>query len=365
VGNTSAGYGTEGYFLKASGSSSTAPTWTNTFDTSIYSNYTITFNSGSSYGVNGIRTDANNYVYIGENSKRFNSSFINNMYGAQVLLTSNCNTGVPSYYGYLCCTTLTANRRYYLPDAGGTIALTSNLSSYLPLSGGTITGTLTCNSSFTCKGTANFYGNGIEIFYSTPFIDFHYNNSTGDHDGRIVQTATDYMEIQDTNLRTNKTISAAYFSNYGNTGTVISNNNSSNIWLQSLATVVTNVTGTAYAAIYASAFNVSSSKLIKENITPIKDENAYKLLNVNVVDFDYKESFGGTKGLTGCIAEEVLPLLPNVVNVPEDYNEEDFDESKGLKDNKILSIDYSKFVPYLIRLVQLQQQEIDELKSKI
>ena len=48
-----------------------------------------------------------------------------------------------------------------------------------------------------------------------------------------------------------------------------------------------------------------------------------------------------------------------VVTIPEDYDESEFDESKGCN-NKVLTIDYSKFVPYLIKMVQIQQKEITE-----
>lgn len=32
---------------------------------------------------------------------------------------------------------------------------------------------------------------------------------------------------------------------------------------------------------------------------------------------------------------------------------------------KVPSVDYSKFVPYFIKMVQIQQREIDELRERV
>ena len=116
----------------------------------------------------------------------------------------------------------------------------------------------------------------------------------------------------------------------------------------------------------ASAFVNQSSKLVKENIKPIDDNIAYKLLELRVVSFDYIEAVGGVKGKTGLIAEEVQKILPDCVDVPDDYNEEmvKYNLSKGNPVN-VLGIDYSHFIPYLIKLVQIQQEEINELKELV
>ncbi len=117
--------------------------------------------------------------------------------------------------------------------------------------------------------------------------------------------------------------------------------------------------------INASAFNTASSKLIKENIKPISEEEAKKLLQLNVVNYDYKYLIEG-KNKTGMIAEEVFDILPNYVHVPENYNE---DETKEKLENgefvDTMSLDYSDFVPPLIKLVQIQQKRIDDLRNEL
>lgn len=120
-----------------------------------------------------------------------------------------------------------------------------------------------------------------------------------------------------------------------------------------------NYANTGFKPMTASAFNVSSSRKVKENIEPITDEEAYKLLDVTPVSFDYISEIGGAKNQFGVIAEEVNDILPFVVNIPEDYKEDDGNYMN------VPSVDYSKFIPHLIKLVQIQEQKINDLQQEI
>lgn len=120
-----------------------------------------------------------------------------------------------------------------------------------------------------------------------------------------------------------------------------------------------NYANTGFKPMTASAFNVSSSRKVKENIEPIADEEAYKLLDVTPVSFDYISEIGGAKNQFGVIAEEVNDILPFVVNIPEDYKENDGNYMN------VPSVDYSKFIPHLIKLVQIQEQKINDLQQEI
>ena len=52
--------------------------------------------------------------------------------------------------------------------------------------------------------------------------------------------------------------------------------------------------------------------------------------------------------------------------MPEDYNEETAIEEIFEGNNiNVLGIDYSEFVPYLIKIIQIQQKEIDSLKQSL
>lgn len=125
-----------------------------------------------------------------------------------------------------------------------------------------------------------------------------------------------------------------------------------------------NYGNTAYAPVRASAFTTMSCKHTKTNVVDISEEDALKLLDIRPVNFDYVEEVGGQKDQIGVLAEDTYEVLPKVVSMPDDYVEEDFDISKGIHQS-LPSVDYAKFVPYLIKLVQIQQKEIDILKSKL
>lgn len=99
-----------------------------------------------------------------------------------------------------------------------------------------------------------------------------------------------------------------------------------------------------------------SSRKFKENINEFTDEEAKKLLIVEMVTFDYKEGITGEDeryGNRGVIAEQVEPIIPYVV------------EHETIEDEEQLRIDYRKFIPYLIKMVQIQHKEIEELKAII
>ena len=127
---------------------------------------------------------------------------------------------------------------------------------------------------------------------------------------------------------------------------------------------VGNMSLSSLMPIWASDFSTTSSRLVKENITALTEDDARKLLELTPVHFDYKDCVGGKKDQLGLIAEDVLQVIPQVVQVPDGYDESDFDEKKGLF-NDLLSLDYSKLVPHLIKMVQIQQQEIDDLKTRL
>lgn len=104
--------------------------------------------------------------------------------------------------------------------------------------------------------------------------------------------------------------------------------------------------------IVASAFNQSSSRRYKENITDMSDEEASKLDNVNIVTFDYINPKNGVNQ-AGVIAEDIYEILPNVVTMAEVDGEKVPD-----------SVDYSKFVPYLIKKVQMLEKRVSEFEGK-
>ena len=112
------------------------------------------------------------------------------------------------------------------------------------------------------------------------------------------------------------------------------------------------------------ATSASSSYRVKENIRDMTEEEAQKILDVNVVKFDYKEEFrdGQQNNQGGVIAEEVLDIIPEVVTVHPTY-----DETKAIDpaSNPSPTVDYGKFAPYLIKMVQMQQERIEALEQRL
>ena len=103
---------------------------------------------------------------------------------------------------------------------------------------------------------------------------------------------------------------------------------------------------------YGKGFSNTSSILVKENIKSLSEDKARQILLTRPVSFDYKKEFGGMKNQFGLIAEELEEILPELVQQPAD--------EKGYK-----HINYSLIIPFLIKLAQSQQKEIDQLKLQI
>ena len=91
--------------------------------------------------------------------------------------------------------------------------------------------------------------------------------------------------------------------------------------------------------------------------------NSYNSDNYSYT-FDFKEEYAPSSdweheryNQSGVIAEEVLDIYPTLVRY-SNYEEPD-------KPAIPTFVEYSHFVPYLIKMVQMQQKEIDNLKEII
>lgn len=171
-----------------------------------------------------------------------------------------------------------------------------------------------------------------------------------------------YVQISaDASGNTNMTIRSTNFKKGASSGTVDNSLVLTTSKAGAYTYAVTNPTNFR-SAIGAAA---SSSIKTKENIKDLTEDEALKLLEIRPVSFDYKQGFDIDNKYErnyGVIAEETVDIIPSVVNIPTTEGYE-FDETKGTN-QELITVDYAKFVPYLIKLVQMQQQEIDELKNR-
>ena len=115
---------------------------------------------------------------------------------------------------------------------------------------------------------------------------------------------------------------------------------------------VHNRSGTGWAMVYASSFSNQSTRTSKENFSAITEEEALNLLKIPPQHFDYIK---GEKNQSGFIAEDVEPFFPEICSYQKD-------EKTGEK--KLFGLDYSKFSPYIIKLLQVQEERIERLEGQ-
>ena len=97
----------------------------------------------------------------------------------------------------------------------------------------------------------------------------------------------------------------------------------------------------------ATAFNTSSDYRLKQDL---KDYNGLELISaIKTYDYEWKSDKTRTYGV---LAHELQEVIPQAV-----FGEKDAEEMQG--------VDYSKIVPVLVKAIQEQQKQIEELKLKI
>lgn len=257
-------------------------------------------------------------------------------------------------------------------NLAGYVKFGSNVVSNVNATGYTVTATnLTAKSKLTVSGNSYFGGSGtfggglsvpcIEMIYSTPYIDFHYNKSTADYTSRFIDYGGNFTYYTNSGIHQFCNINGSQVARIQSNGTFGAATGGTAI-VGSAIYCQTTWSGGAFTAVYGASFTNPSSRLVKENIADMTDNEAMKILQLTPVDFDYIEAYGGEKNQHGLIAEDTLGIIPSCVTVPEGYSEDNFDIENGVR-NEVLAIDYSKLVPYLVKMVQIQQKQIDKLLS--
>ena len=105
--------------------------------------------------------------------------------------------------------------------------------------------------------------------------------------------------------------------------------------------------------VVAYSSTIASDARLKENV---KDLNygLKDVLDIRPVSFDWKEKRNGQHDI-GVIAQEIEKIIPEVVVEVDTLNSEDTHKT----------VDYAKLTSVLIKAVQEQQQQINELKEKL
>lgn len=200
---------------------------------------------------------------------------------------------------------------------------------------------------------------GIEIFDDTPYVDFHQGRSTADWTHRIIGSENEVGTIPSgKQFHFCAQGGVVFRKKYGTSkddifASFLANEGVSVIGVPDYLTIRKIDDLGVYKAISASAFNTSSSKRYKKNIVAMTDEEANKLDEIDVMIFDYIKEENGT-GQAGMIAEDVYNVLPNAVTLAKI-------DGKMVPD----SIDYSKFVPYLIKRDKMKSKKISILEKTV
>lgn len=96
-----------------------------------------------------------------------------------------------------------------------------------------------------------------------------------------------------------------------------------------------------------------SDAILKKNITSLNVKISEKLMNLNPSSFQFKDDpLNHTH--YGFIASEIESEYPELIYAKPDQ-----------KYSKIKSINYLEIIPLLVHKIQIMQQEIHDLKSKI
>ncbi|OAI39531.1 hypothetical protein AYO38_01440 [bacterium SCGC AG-212-C10] len=106
--------------------------------------------------------------------------------------------------------------------------------------------------------------------------------------------------------------------------------------------------GLGWNFVVANHFSNPSDARLKHDVLPIS-EGLGAVLALNPVSFIYNDGDGSRQ--LGLIAQEAQQVVPEVVNAGDD-------------EERLLTLDYSKLVPVLIKAIQEQQAEIESLKAR-
>jgi hypothetical protein len=115
-------------------------------------------------------------------------------------------------------------------------------------------------------------------------------------------------------------------------------------------------TGSIAGTIFATNTSISSAsdERLKENIKDL-ETGLTEIMALKPRRFDWKEGEGnGTKNNAGFIAQEVEPILPELIG---DYLHDEIDDVKSIRMGDIL--------PTLVKAVQEQQTLIETLQAKV
>lgn len=223
-------------------------------------------------------------------------------------------------------------------------------------------------------------GSETEATYKMLNIRFYEANSAAkltsvgaqaSNDGILIYndyTVTGHASIDfvcDTNYPTGYNAARFGFYGYGNTSTSYNyffwtgGNNTTTQWETMRLLRDGNLHTRANMIAYSTT--ITSDERLKQNIVNLEDNTFDKVMKLRPVTFEWKdETKRGTDRVAGLIAQEVEELFPELI-----YECTNLDDENGPDETMYKHIRYNELIPYLTKVVQEQQKQINELKEKI
>lgn len=265
-------------------------------------------------------------------------------------------------------------------------------------------GTIGVNGSMNVSGTATvgglisnsggvFYNAGVELYFSTPFIDFHCGNSTADYTSRIIEWTPGHLEINGvkmsggaidaTNIWFNgQTIynrlaaDSGYSHNwrcteggnlnpYGNVNGNVNESSKNIVNIGNTSCYIKNL-------YYGGSLSKQSDRRIKNPIGELTEEEMLTILSGSKIQkFTYKsdKSHGVNYGV---YAQDLRDLLissgiGHISMLGIDLKDSDGEQTKDLttpEENVRYTVDYSQYAPVLVKGWQHHDRKIVDLETK-
>ncbi|OUC36816.1 hypothetical protein BJP35_2950 [Enterobacter sp. J49] len=226
------------------------------------------------------------------------------------------------------------------------------------MTGGVVTGSVALKSP-TTENKTEIYPGSIELSSSTPFIDFHYNNTTADYTTRISEDAAGELTIK-SNGNARFGGNGGYRARAGLTGA-----NGGNYWNFNW------VSGQLRAYVDTSDLGAisfsSSDRELKENIKYCDENDIHEAFNEVMrwqpASFEFRPRgvINDQNTHLGFIANDLHSVSPQCVageGLPEGADIES-DISSAY------SLEYAALIAKLTMAIQYQQRRIEELEIKV
>lgn len=253
----------------------------------------------------------------------------------------------------------------------------------------TVTGTATVGKLISNNGGV-FYNAGVELYFSTPFIDFHFGNSTADYTSRIIESSSGvlyvnsvkcsggaidvtnmYLNGQTSYNRLSSDTKFTYGWNCTSSGHLIPVKNAStvnpnNLNIGNTSTYIANL-------YYGGSLSKQSDRRIKNPIGKLTEDEALVILRGSKIEkFTYKND-DLQRINYGIYAQDLRDLLissgiGHISMLGIDIVDSDGEQTKDLmipEESVRYTVDYTQYAPLLVCGWQYHEDDIKDLKSRV